>query len=220
MIDRGYLVGLPGACPVTILLGCQDGHAVEWCRRTMPAAGSDLPRAAAEEFDVILINPGRLAERGSILRLASRCLDRVATRLTVALRLGRRLGADDAAVARHSGVWTFIRSRDARHLVRQAGAQVSTDTDTLVRCLCDHYGIARLVLQRGPRGAVLMNGIPCPYRVQACPLAPVTASGAGDTLLAVTALSSASGSSDRTSIRRGVAAATGQVARVALALDT
>ncbi len=61
-----------------------------------------------------------------------------------------------------------------------------------------------------------MNGVPCPYRVQTCPLAPANATGAGDTLMAVTALSSASGADDRTSIRRGVAAATGQVAGLPL----
>lgn len=78
---------------------------------------------------------------------------------------------------------------------------------------------ARLVLQRGPRGAVLFNGIPRPYHVHACPIDIGGQAGAGATLQTVTTLSSAVGSDDRTSLRRGVAAATGQVAGFPLPID-
>ncbi len=61
-----------------------------------------------------------------------------------------------------------------------------------------------------------MNGIPCPYHVQTCPMEPVNRIGNGEVLLTVTTLSSASGADDRISLRRGVAAATGHVAGLEL----
>ena len=82
--------------------------------------------------------------------------------------------------------------------------------------LHDDYGIAKLVLHGGHRGAVLMNGIPMPQRVETCPLASNGDIFPGDTLMAVTALSSAAGASDRASLRRGVAAATGLIAGLPL----
>ena len=185
-------------------------------RNPVPVRRRRLPQAVAREFDAILIDPSRLNGGGSILGIASRLLDHGTDGLTVALRLDHRSGGDEPVVVRDHRVWTFISCGDARQLGERVGGHRGCDVDALVRFLHDRYRIARLVLQRGSRGAVLMNGIPCPYRVQACPLAPVTASGAGDTLLAVTALSSASGADDRTSLRRGVAAATGQVAGLPL----
>ena len=34
------------------------------------------------------------------------------------------------------------------------------------------FGMARLVVQLGADGAVMLNGIPCPYRVHTCPVFP------------------------------------------------
>ena len=76
--------------------------------------------------------------------------------------------------------------------------------------------IAKLVLQLGTEGAVMLNGNPCPYHLHTCPLAASEVATPGDTLLAVTTLASAQGADDRTSLRRGVAAATGQVAGLEL----
>ena len=215
-VDRRYLTGLPGACPVTIRVCCQDGRVVVRHRRNPPTVSPDPPRADATGFDAILVDPGHLGDRSSVLERASRCLERGTERLTVALRLDRRSGDDEISVAHDSRVWTFIRYRDARRLAQGIAKRPGQDVGALATCLHDYYGISRLVLQGGPHGAVLMNGLPCPYRVHTCPLAPADDTGAGDTLMAVTALSSASGADDRISIRRGVAAATGQVAGLPL----
>ena len=61
-----------------------------------------------------------------------------------------------------------------------------------------------------------MNGAPDPYHVHTCPVEPERVDGPGDTLLAVTTISSASGSDDWTSVRRGGTAATGIVAGLEL----
>ncbi|MHC4093074.1 MAG: PfkB family carbohydrate kinase [Planctomycetota bacterium] len=211
-IDQRYLTGLPEPCPVTILFRCKDGWVVERHRRTLPANAPDLPAAAGEEFDTILVDPPHRHDASPVLRSVARCLDRGTDRLAAAVRLNRRSEPDTMSVACDSRVWTFIRCRDARKLAGGIGAPPGLDASALARCLHHRFGTARLVLQGGPRGAVLMNGIPCPYQVQTCPLVPANATGAGDTLMAVTVLSSASGADDRTSVRRGVAAATGQVA--------
>ena len=75
---------------------------------------------------------------------------------------------------------------------------------------------SKIVLQLGSKGAVLMNGIPCPYYVHTCPVKSRKKTHAGDTLLVTTVFSSASGADDRKSLRRAVAAATGVVAGLEL----
>ena len=215
-VDRRYMTGLPVACPVTILFRCQDGRVVVHHRRPPPMTDPSLPVDVAREFDVILIDPRHLDEVGTTAQSAFSCLDRCPDSLKVGLRLGRWSSSGAISLAGDSRVWTFVRQRDAGRLVKRATAHVPKSLNALVRWLHDHEGIARLVLLRGPHGAVLMNGIPCPYRVETCPLGAAGGPGAGDTLVAVTTLSSAAGADDRTSVRRGVAAATGQVAGLPL----
>lgn len=215
-VDRRYVTGLPVPCPVTILFRCQDGGVVGHHHRSPPVTDASLPVDVAREFDVILIDPRCLNDVGATVRSTSRCLGRSPNRLKVGLRLDRRSGCNAVSLASDDRVWTFVRQRDAGDLAGRTGAPVAGDADALVRWLHDRQGIARLVLLRGPHGAVLMNGIPCPYHVQTCPLGAGNGPGAGDTLVAVTTLSSAAGADDRTSIRRGVAAATGQVAGLPL----
>ena len=202
-VDRRYVTALPVACPVTILFRCRDDQVVVRHRRPPPFRDARLPEAAAREFDVILVDPRHLNDVGAIVRSTSRCLSHGTNRLKVGLRLDRRSGCDAIALANDSRVWTFVRQRDAGGLAKRTGSHIAEGVDSLVRRLHDRQGIASLVLLRGPRGVVLMNGIPCPYRVQTCPLGAVSDPCAGDTLVAVTTLSSAAGAG-ATLIRRVV----------------
>ena len=133
--------------------------------------------------------------------------------MTVGLRLDERANLKDFLPIRDSRVWTFLRRRDGLQL---AGRELDSGSEgrelELVRHLHERFKIARVVVQLRSQGAVMMNGTPCPYRVHTCPVSRAKFTAAGDTLLAVTTLSSASGANDKTSLRRGVAAATGQVA--------
>ena len=90
------------------------------------------------------------------------------------------------------------------------------DDDGLLKIVRREAGLAKLVMQRGDRGASLINGLSCPYSVHTCPVAPANRVGLGDTLMTVTTLSSAVGGDDRISLRRGVAAATAQAAGLEL----
>ena len=215
-VDRRYVTGLPVPCPVTILFRCQDGGVVGHHHRSPPVTDASLPEAVARECDVILIDPGSLPDTAAPIRSTGRCLGHATNGLRVGLRLDRKASREAMSLASDSRVWTFLRQRDAGRLVERAKAHVPANLNALVRWLHDHEGIARLVLLRGPHGAVLMNGILCPYRVETCPLDEAASRGAGDTLVAVTTLSSAAGADDRTSVRRGVAAGTGQVAGLPL----
>ncbi len=215
-VDRRYLTGVPSPCPIDMLFRCQDGVVVERHRRRSVTIASNLPPAAADDFDVILVDPCGLRERNALLSSVSSCLDHGTEHLTLAFRLDGRAGGDEISIAQETGVWTFVRLHDAMQLVgRMTNGSVS-GLGTLAKRLHDDYGIARLVLQGGPRGAVLMNGVPVPHRVETCPLASSSDIFPGDTLMAVTALSSAAGANDRASLRRGVAAATGLVAGLPL----
>lgn len=74
----------------------------------------------------------------------------------------------------------------------------------ILKRLRERTKATKLVLQLGSRGAMMLNGLLCPYHVHTCPVERCDPIGAGETLLAVTTLSSASGADDRLSLRRGV----------------
>ena len=220
-IGKRFIAGLPGRCPVTVVFCCQDGTIPIRRRSLISAASLNWPRAAETDFDVILVDPCHLACREAIIRNLSCCLERRTERPLIGLRLGHQWTRADLAPTHDGRVWSFVRHSDARQLVgrlatceRDRGG--CDDEDSFARRMREECGIAKLVLQLGPRGAVLMNGIPCPYHVHTCPMEPVNRVGSGDTMLTVTTLSSAAGADDNTSLRRGVAAATGHVAGLEL----
>ncbi len=220
-VDRRFVVGLPGPSPVTVLFCCKDGTVPIRRRSVVSAAGLSWPPAAKMNFDVILADPCHLAHRDVVVHGISHCLSHSAVRPVVGLRIDSQWPRCDLAPARDGRVWSFARRRDARQLAERLAASEPGlggrgDEDAVARCLRDECEIARLVLQLGPRGAVLMNGIPCPYHVETCQMEPVNRVGNGEALLTVTTLSSASGAGDRISLRRGVAAATGHVAGLEL----
>ena len=137
--------------------------------------------------------------------------------MAVGLRLDQRANLEDFPPIRDSRVWTFLRRGDGLQLAKRELESGSEGRELeLVRYLHDRFKIAKVVVQLSSQGAVMMNGLPCPYRVHTCPVSPAKFTPAGDTLLAVTTLSNASGADDKTSLRRGVAAATGQVAGLPL----
>ena len=211
--DRRFVTGVPRRVSITTMIQCRDGQIVLDRGGLSTAHAMDLPTAATSDVDAILVDPCVLANYGPFAQGLSRCLHRSSDKMTVGLRLDQRADLADLRPIRDSRVWTFLRRRDGLQL---AGREMESGSEGreigLVRHLHDRFKIARVVVQLSARGAVMMNGLPCPYHVHTCPMARAAFTAAGDTLLAVTTLSSASGADDRTSLRRGVAAATGQVA--------
>ena len=145
---------------------------------------------------------------------------RTADHVNMGIRLDHRWSRASLAMTENDRVWTFARKRDAVQLLtRLAGHRNGSDTDAVARCLKERFGAANLVLHAGSRGAVLMNGHPCPYHVSTCPIKRAHTIGAGDVLLSVTTLASACGTDDRACVSRGVAAATGHVAGLDLPVE-
>lgn len=212
-VDRRFVTGIPGRGSIRTILQCKDGEVAFEPPPYSVAQRMDLPASAASEVDAILVDPCALADQGPLARSLSRCLHRSSDNMTVGLRLNHRTDLEDFPPIRDSRVWTFLRRGDGLRLARH---ELESDSEgrefELVRHLHDRFKIAKVVVQLGSQGAVMMNGLPCPYRVHTCPVSRAKFTSAADTLLAVTTLSSASGANDKTSLRRGVAAATGQVA--------
>ena len=206
-----FLSGLPAPAPITILFRCTDGLVPLRRRSIVSAVGLDLPPASKEEFDVILADPCPVAHRGALIRRISRCLDRATKGSIAGLQVNRQWDSPDLAVSQSDQVWIFARGYEARRMAER-GSTGSLNEQAVAKLLHDKYRMTRLVLQLGSRGAILMNGNPAPYHVHTAPVQNGTFASPGATLLTVTTLSSASGVDDRTSLRRGVAAATGQVA--------
>ena len=218
-LDRRFVSGVPGPCPVTILLCCTDGTISIRRRSICGAAGLNWPTASASEYDVILADPCHPADRKATLGKLAKYLGHGSGRHLIGLRIGSQWARSDLGPTHDERIWSFVRREDAQSLLERftlhgsrLGRGGAAADQEMATHLHDKCGIAKLVLQLGSRGAVLVNGIPCPYHVHACPMKSVNPAGSGDMLLAVTTLSSAWGADDRTSLRRGVAAATGHVA--------
>lgn len=216
-INRRFLTESPGRCPFLNRIYCTDGQVAIRCANEATAPGLRLPCEAAMEADVILADPCCPVESGVVFRAISECLLRRSRRPVVGLRLRCRGAPGGHAPIDDDRVWTFIHRRDAQRMAgRLDSPAVGGGEESLAKCLQERGGVARLVLLLGSRGAVLKHGARPVFRAPTCPVDSRDVASAGDTLLAVTTLSSASGADARTSLRRGVAAATGQAASLEL----
>lgn len=217
-IDRRFVTGVADCVSIRGAAHCADGCTVFGHPGAVSAIPVDLPRSALHGVDAILLNPCVFAERSGLARSMCRCLGDSPPSVVVGLRLDGRCSSDELMLAHNNRVWTFLRERDGVRLAERISSPGPALRQTeLVRRLHDTFGIARLVLQLGSNGAVMQNGTPYPFHVHTCPVMPAElATAPRDTLLVVTALSSAAGADDKTSLRRGVAAATGLVAGLEL----
>ncbi len=220
-IEKRFLTAAPGPCPVTAVFSCTDGVVPIPCRTIASAVSMNWPPAARSDFDVILVDPNHQAHHEAITRSLAACLKKPSNGLVTGLRVDHTWSRRELALAHDNHVWTFISRREARLLAdklsggdsKRCGVQ---DDDGLLKIVQREAGLAKLVMQRGDRGASLVNGLPCPYSVHTCPVEQTDRVGLGDTLMTVTTLSSAVGGDDRISLRRGVAAATALAAGLEL----
>ncbi len=211
--DTRYVTACPGSSPMTIRACCRDGELT--ARR--PGAFSDhapqLPKRAVAAFDVVLVDASSCAACTAVLNVIRQSLQAQGGPTRVGLRVGDQWCSHVLALARDPRVWTFVRVGDWQEFARERrNLQCGADRRLSGGCAGDHYGVRRLVLQQGARGAVLLNGRPDPCRAHTCPVRRDGRAGAGATLQAITTLSSALGSDDPTSLQRGVDAATAYLA--------
>ena len=216
-VDTRLVRALPGPCPVVIRAKCVDGELRIRRRGVLAAAGPELSAAVLGRFDVILVDPAACRDRRGLLGMILKPLRRAPKAPRVGLRASSDWSSGDFGLSRDPHVWTFIRNADGRRLVHSGGGpEEQANDDAIVRQLRHQFGITKLVMHAGARGAMLLNGTPDPCQVRTCPVGENGSAGAGDTLLAITTLSSALGAGDQTSLRRGVDAATGYVAGLEL----
>ncbi len=218
-IDTRYVSGVPSRCPIGVVFHCRDGQ-VTWHRPGLSnMVNFELPSAHTADVDAILADPCALAQHRTFAGELSRYLAGTGDHVVVGVRVDRSWNRDDLAPTRDRRVWTFVRRHEAEGLARQAsvGGFINNE-EAFIRRMRDECGIARLVLQLGSRGAIFVNEMPDPHWLHTCPVRSRDRLGAGDTLMTVTTLSSAMGADDRTSLERGVTAATGLV--VGLGLPT
>lgn len=234
--DTRYLAVIPAKPPPRIDFQRPHAHVRigrPWTRRnTTPR----LPRDVLDRFDVILVDPGAKPERSAILTALRRRKGSAHRRATVAIFGRADWDGGDFRATRECGDWLFFNSvgliATARRVAPGAeGIPVDDCPCTLKNvlgscrlvaslgaCLTESVGACRLVASLGACGACLISKAP---RLTYFPTAPMSSCdyvGAGDALMAVTALSAASGASDDVSVRRGVAAATGCMAGLPLPL--
>jgi len=215
-VNRQFVTAVPGRASFRLVCRCLDGEAILRTPSAATVHAVELPAASLACVDAIVIDPSPRNPIGLASSL-SPLLDSRFRDVAIGVRADDHWANEEFAAVRDARVWTFVRHRDARRLVRRVcGERIDADDRHLATRLHDSLGIGKLVLHFGPRGAMLLNGIPCPYRVHTCPLHKPGLAHGGAALMTVTTMSSALGADDRTSLRRGVAAATGCVAGLEL----
>lgn len=219
-IDTRFVTARPGSCAAVIHACCRDGEVAIRRPRVPWLHEPELPEAAVGEFDVVLVEASSCDIHSAVLRAIHQSLHANGKPLRVGLRVDDRWNGQVLALGRDPRVWTFARADDWQRFVGLcSGLRCDADEPSAVGNAGARYGVRRLVLQRGALGAVLLNGVLKPHRVPTCPMSYNGHRGAGATLAATTTLSSALGADDRTSLQRGVDAATAQVAGLELPVD-
>ena len=211
-VDARFATPVAAPCPTHIQFRCADQRLVPL--KVAPSEQGTLDVAAAlDHFDVALVDGCELVGGSELRRRLIRFVQQLKPTLTLGLRADGHWNRRDFGSAHGGRIWTFVRQSDARRLAKRLGGYelANEDDQATVRRLA-RLGPNKLVVQLGRRGAVLLNGFPCPYYVRTCAIDDKAVGGAGAILLAVTTLSAAAGADDRTNLRRGVAAATGAVA--------
>ena len=215
--DMRFVKACPTSCPVILHARCRDGEVAVRRPRVPWLHEPELPGTAVGEFDVVLVDASSCDIHSAVLRAIHQSLHANGKPLRVGLRAGERWNQQVLALGRDPRVWTFTRADDWQRFIGTCG-DVGRDGNepSAAESTCARCGVHRLVLQRGALGAVLLNGVPKPHRVHTCPMSYNGHRGAGATLAAITTLSSALGADDRTSLQRGVDAATAHVAGLEL----
>ena len=221
----------------SVRLDCDDGR----LRLSRPGVGSlnalRVPADALARFDAILVEPMAKSQRSVVWEALHPRSDASCHRATIALRAGSDWDDRELRAVREFGHWLFL----DRQRVLETGRRIMGNAEmpepshcpcplkkvfgscrqvaALGACLKERIGPCRLVTGLGACGALMLNRT---LQLEYFPTAPISSPEpveAGDVLLAVTALSSASGASDHQSVRRGVVAATGSVAGLPLPLS-
>lgn len=216
-VGRRELLAVPGPCPVVLQMRCKDGHF------SVPRSGvasmlSPMNASQVAGYHVIMAAPGPSTSRVEVIRSLTangRCTGDLRT---VALQVDDRWSWPDLIAAGQKSVWTFVDRRDAELLSGNSGGGPFGSDAQRVLAFKNAYHIDKVVMTLGSRGAVMMNGEPHPFHVRTCPIDESSCTGCSAVLTAATAISSAAGADDKTSLRRGVAAATGLAAGLPLPL--
>lgn len=221
----------------SVRLDCDDGQLRLQQPGVKVVTALRVPAGALERFDAILVEPMAQPQRSAVWEALRPGDDATSRRATVALRAGSDWDGPDLEAARGCGHWLFL----DRQRVMEAGRRITGNAEialpshcpcplknvlgscrqvaALGACLKERIGPCRLVTGLGACGTLMLSRTPQPEYFPTAPISSPEPVEAGDVLLAVTALSSASGASDQQSVRRGVVAATGSVAGLPLPLS-
>ena len=219
-VKPDQLLALPGPCPVILQFQCTDG-ALEIHRPGVAAALTVPDAGHLAEYDVILADPNGSMQRQEIVGELTNCRSETST---IAICADEHWTDGELRRPTSNNTWTFVDGGVAEALVAHALDHSRHDRTTasrphaelLVRQLKRRYGFAKIVVADSLAGAVMLNGQPDAYRADSCPIRCDNTLSYLPTVIATAAVSSRLGADDETSLRRGIAAASGQLAGLEL----
>jgi hypothetical protein len=208
---------LPGCATIVFVFRCSDGVVLRCRRGTLRQGNVMLRQSRFRDFEVVVLDTayghatcaGRCGAPARPSGQAQGC--------TIAIRACRAWTDSDTQLAQDPRSWTFLCGHDARQILHESLLHDDRASDlTLARRVQVKFQLPRIALTIGPSIALLRHGEPEIRWVQSCPIRPAWEVGADEALLSVTALSSAAGADDWTSLNRGMAAASGYLAGLGL----
>lgn len=211
-ISSKHIDLLPGPCPVTFHFRCEDAvftmerpgvaRSLSWSDRLKPNA-----------YDVVLVDPNCATQRQSLVDALTSWADTSRSAPSIGVWANAQWTQKELRDVGQHKLWIFMDEPNGRSLMSDEDEPSSSDRDAVLsQSIKNSFGLEKLILSCGERGAVMMNGLPEPYRAEACSLKKSESMGCGPTLMTTTMMSSFAGANDAISLRRGVAAASGLVA--------
>jgi hypothetical protein len=211
-INRHAGSGGVGSISCDVRIVCADGNVtVQQGLSSQDTRPEISKRRVHQQVDLVLADLRPVANADAVVSSLERIAKCVRRDGVVGLRLNEESAPSDLPFSKDTTVWTLVQNNDVPELLRHHRSKhLSADG------VCENQ---KTVVSLHERGALMLNGQRKPLRVDTCPVKESGFRGASDVLLAVTAISDASGADDYKSLQRGVDAATGCVAGLELPMN-
>jgi len=204
--DTTLLTAFPGPAPASVQLLGPDGHLLLTRSGGVGHIPPSIPDDLADRFDAVVVNPGPQVARKQIFDRLLRTKPQSDGGPTIAVCGRSDWSAAELGRIRDTGWFLFFNEGEALEVARRIGCAHALGVNETARLLKARVGASRLVITLGHRGALILNGHKEPLHIAAVPVHECDTTGAGDLLVAHTAIKRAKGFSDEESLAAAVSA--------------
>lgn len=193
-VNTMYCTVFPGLPAATLHFSCKDGHRLFTRAGMGNVAAPFVPAGIFQDFDLILVKPGVLPARRSVLRRLRKAGRSRDARPVTALVLGSDYTLHDLELLRdESSFYAFCNGREALSIGGRLTGNTVTNVEEAAAAMKSALGSTRLCVSLGRAGAILLNGKTTHFSPIDRPVDTKDTAGAGDRLATLTASQIANG---------------------------